>query len=108
MAGPSRAEEVKSGRRPGLEPRGAGGEHGEAPPFDRSEHGGTLLKFIGRPSKLTDAQKVEARRCAEGATLKELAESYDVGPRGFRGFGKPKPSSCKRSSLTKGAKWYLN
>jgi hypothetical protein len=31
---------------------------------------------MGRPSKLTDAQKVEARRRrAEGATLKELAES---------------------------------
>jgi hypothetical protein len=36
---------------------------------------------MGRPSKLTDAQKAEARRRrAEGATLKELAESYDVGP----------------------------
>ena len=34
---------------------------------------------MGRPSKLTDAQKVEARRRAEGATRKELAESYDVG-----------------------------
>jgi DNA-binding CsgD family transcriptional regulator len=28
---------------------------------------------------LTDAQKVEARRRAEGATLKELARSHDVG-----------------------------
>jgi transposase len=37
-------------------------------------------QHVGRPSKLTDAQKVEARRRrAEGATLKELAESYDVG-----------------------------
>jgi hypothetical protein len=37
-------------------------------------------QHIGRPSKLTDAQKAEARRHrAEGATLKELAESYDVG-----------------------------
>jgi len=35
---------------------------------------------LGRPSKLTHAQKVEARRRrAEGATLKELAESYHVG-----------------------------
>ena len=34
---------------------------------------------MGRPSKLTDAQKTEARRRAEGATLKELAQSYDVG-----------------------------
>jgi PIN domain len=34
---------------------------------------------MGRPSKLTDAHKVEARRRAEGATLKELAESYHVG-----------------------------
>jgi DNA invertase Pin-like site-specific DNA recombinase len=36
-------------------------------------------QHMGRPSKLTDAQKVEARRRAEGATLKELARSYDVG-----------------------------
>jgi len=35
---------------------------------------------MGRPSKLTEAQKVEARRRrTEGATLKELAESYHVG-----------------------------
>jgi len=36
-------------------------------------------QHMGRPSKLTDARKAEARRRAEGATLKELAESYDVG-----------------------------
>src|SRR5271167_367262 len=37
-------------------------------------------QHMGRPSKLTDAQKAEARRRrAEGATLKELAQSYDVG-----------------------------
>jgi DNA invertase Pin-like site-specific DNA recombinase len=37
-------------------------------------------QHMGRPSKLTDAQKAEARRRrAEGATLKELATSYDVG-----------------------------
>src|ERR1700730_1846443 len=37
-------------------------------------------QHMGRPSKLTDAQKAQARRRrAEGATLKELAESYDVG-----------------------------
>ena len=37
-------------------------------------------QHMGRPSKLTDAQKEEARRRrAEGATLKELAQSYDVG-----------------------------
>src|SRR5271170_789083 len=35
---------------------------------------------MGRPSKLTDAQKAEARRRrAQGATLAELARSYDVG-----------------------------
>ena len=35
---------------------------------------------MGRPPKLTATQKAEARRRrAEGATLKELAESYDVG-----------------------------
>ena len=37
-------------------------------------------QHMGRPPKLTDAQKAEARRRrAEGATLKELAQSYDVG-----------------------------
>src|ERR1700712_4307430 len=37
-------------------------------------------QHMGRPPKLTDAQKAEARRRrAEGATLKELAESYNVG-----------------------------
>jgi Helix-turn-helix domain of resolvase len=37
-------------------------------------------QHMGRPSKLTDAQKVEARRRrAQGATLAELARSYNVG-----------------------------
>ncbi len=37
-------------------------------------------QHMGRPPKLTDAQKTEARqRRAEGATLKELAQSYAVG-----------------------------
>ena len=37
-------------------------------------------QHMGRPPKLTDAQKAEARRRrAEGATLKELANSYNVG-----------------------------
>jgi DNA invertase Pin-like site-specific DNA recombinase len=37
-------------------------------------------QHMGRPSKLTDTQKAEARRRrAEGATLAELAASYDVG-----------------------------
>jgi DNA invertase Pin-like site-specific DNA recombinase len=37
-------------------------------------------QHIGRPPKLTDAQKPEARRRrAEGATLQELADSYNVG-----------------------------
>src|SRR5437763_14229855 len=36
-------------------------------------------QHMGRPPKLTDVQKAEARqRRAEGATLKELALSYDV------------------------------
>ena len=35
---------------------------------------------MGRPPKLTDVQKAEARRRrAEGATLQELADSYNVG-----------------------------
>ena len=37
-------------------------------------------QHMGRPSKLTDTQKAEARRRrAEGATIKELAQSYNVG-----------------------------
>ena len=37
-------------------------------------------QHMSRPSKLTDAQKAEAlRQRAEGATLAELARSYDVG-----------------------------
>ncbi len=37
-------------------------------------------QHMGRPPKLAEAQKVEARRRrAEGATLRELAKSYDVG-----------------------------
>jgi DNA invertase Pin-like site-specific DNA recombinase len=37
-------------------------------------------QHMGRPPKLTDAQKAEARRRrAEGATLSELARSYGVG-----------------------------
>ena len=36
-------------------------------------------QHMGRPSQLTEAQKAEARRRrAEGATLAELARSYDV------------------------------
>jgi DNA invertase Pin-like site-specific DNA recombinase len=36
-------------------------------------------QHMGRPPKLTDAQKEEARRRrAEGASLSELARSYDV------------------------------
>jgi DNA invertase Pin-like site-specific DNA recombinase len=36
-------------------------------------------QHMGRPSKLTETQKAEARqRRAEGATLNELARSYDV------------------------------
>jgi DNA invertase Pin-like site-specific DNA recombinase len=37
-------------------------------------------QHMGRPPKLTDAQKAEARRRrAKGATLKELAQRYNVG-----------------------------
>jgi len=37
-------------------------------------------QHMGRPPKLTPAQKAEARqRRAQGATLAELARSYDVG-----------------------------
>jgi hypothetical protein len=34
---------------------------------------------MGRPPKLTPQQQKEARRRAQGATLKELAKSYNVG-----------------------------
>jgi DNA invertase Pin-like site-specific DNA recombinase len=36
-------------------------------------------QHMGRPPKLTPRQQKEARRRAEGATLKELAEAYNVG-----------------------------
>src|SRR3954447_2201420 len=37
-------------------------------------------QHMGRPPKLTPQQQAEARRrCAEGVTLKELAQSYNVG-----------------------------
>jgi DNA invertase Pin-like site-specific DNA recombinase len=37
-------------------------------------------QHMGRPPKLTEAQKAEVRRRrAQGATLAELARSYDVG-----------------------------
>ncbi|MGH7103054.1 MAG: recombinase family protein [Acetobacteraceae bacterium] len=36
-------------------------------------------QHMGRPPKLTPQQQKEARRRAEGATLKELAKSYNVG-----------------------------
>jgi hypothetical protein len=43
MYKPPPGVEVKGGRRPGSEPRASlSGEHGENPPFDRSEDGGTL------------------------------------------------------------------
>jgi DNA invertase Pin-like site-specific DNA recombinase len=38
-----------------------------------------VASHMGRPSRLTDAQKAEARRRrAKGATLNELERSYDV------------------------------
>jgi DNA-binding CsgD family transcriptional regulator len=61
----------RRGARPDPHPHGP---HGGGP--NRAKARG---QHMGRPSKLTDAQKVEARRRAEGATRKELAESYDVG-----------------------------
>ncbi len=43
---------------------------------DRAKRRG---QHMGRPSRLTDAQKAEGRRRrAQGATLAELARSYDV------------------------------
>jgi len=36
-------------------------------------------QHMGRPPKLAPQQQREARRRAEGATLKELAKSYNVG-----------------------------
>jgi DNA-binding CsgD family transcriptional regulator len=45
-------------------------------PIDRLQI--RLLTRSGRPKRLIEAQKTEARRRAEGATLAELARSYDV------------------------------
>src|SRR4051794_27280667 len=44
-----RAERRSKAAKPGLEPRARceASEHGEAPPFDRSEHGGTLERRGG-------------------------------------------------------------
>jgi DNA invertase Pin-like site-specific DNA recombinase len=36
-------------------------------------------QHMGRPPKLTQQQREARRRRAEGATLKELAKSYNVG-----------------------------
>jgi DNA invertase Pin-like site-specific DNA recombinase len=36
-------------------------------------------QYMDRPPKLTPQQQEEARRRAVGATLKELAKSYNVG-----------------------------
>ena len=44
---------------------------------------------MGRKPKLTEAQRAEARRRrAEGATLAELARSYDVGKSRFHAYVK--------------------
>jgi DNA invertase Pin-like site-specific DNA recombinase len=59
----------RRGARPYPHPHGGRPEPGEA----RGQH-------MGRPPKLTPQQQKEARRRrAEGATLKELAKSYNVG-----------------------------
>ena len=42
-------------------------------------HAKTRGKHMGRPLSLTQAQQKEAtRRCTQGATLDELARSYNV------------------------------
>ena len=47
-------------------------------------------QHMGRPPKLTPTQQAEARKWrAEGATLAELARSYDVGKVRFRGSNQP-------------------
>jgi hypothetical protein len=62
----------RTGRR-GARPNPHPHRRGAQPGAERGEH-------MGRPSKLTDAQIVEARqRRAKGATLAELARSYGVG-----------------------------
>jgi DNA invertase Pin-like site-specific DNA recombinase len=44
-------------------------------------------RHMGRPPKLTPQQRKEARRRAEGATLKELAKSYNVDRATFSRLG---------------------
>lgn len=55
----------------------------------RTAEGGCRAKLrgqhMGRPPKLTPQQQKEARRRAEGATLKELTKSYNVVPATIRG-----------------------
>ena len=73
-AWPPRTAEVKGGRRPAPEPRAAcaAGEHGEEPPFDRSEHGGTLPAWSGPEALNLDSCAVRRipvrRRCAPPAS----------------------------------------
>ncbi len=52
---------------------------------------GTEARAAGRPSKLTHAQKAEARRRAEGTTLAELARSYDVDSSTISRIATPSP-----------------
>jgi DNA invertase Pin-like site-specific DNA recombinase len=52
-------------------------------------------QHMGRPPKLTPQQQDEARkRRAEGATLKELARSYNVAA-ATRGAGESRSGSCR-------------
>ena len=52
-------------------------------------------QHMGRPPALTPPQQAEARqRRADGATLKELARSYNVGPTRAKGRTRPSLGLC--------------
>lgn len=68
---PSRS--TKSAEEPGLT------VHDHRNPQEGRSRAKARGQHMGRPPKLTQQQQKEARRRAEGATLKELAKSYNVG-----------------------------
>jgi DNA invertase Pin-like site-specific DNA recombinase len=58
-------------------------------------------QHMRRPPSLSPPQQSEARkRCVKGATLKELARSYNVGGRRFRGAWRAADDICLPFSLT--------
>ena len=57
-------------------------------------------KHMGRPASLTPAQQKEAtRRRSQGATLQELADSYNVGISTISGAKEPRSTRCSSAHI---------